>query len=294
MDDTLARYGLDEERISVYKRFYGLGEVRLNPGTGMVGQLTAAAARLGPLRGRQREVRYLLHARTMPVAAPFPVNPLHEARDALGLGHAITFSVTQHACASGLLAVHLAASLLESAGDQDALALVVAGEKAFTPCAQVIEDTAVLGEDSAAVLVGLGEGSDQLLGYATRTRGEFHRAPWLSAEETAAFTSAYPDTLADVMLAAIDKSGLRPTDIDLILPHNVNRMSWMRVLKKAGIRDRDRLFLDNLASGGHCFCADAFLNYVTARQRGLLKPGDRYLMTAVGLGATFSAMVFQH
>jgi 3-oxoacyl-[acyl-carrier-protein] synthase III len=290
----LRRCGLGEDRIPVYRRYFGLGESRLSPGAGLTGQMLATAAGLEELRGRQHRVRYLLHARTMPVAAPFPVNPLHEARSALGLDHAMAFSVTQHACASGLLGVYLAGQLLASDPDPDALALVLAGEKAFTACAQVIEDTAVMGEDSAAILVGTGAGADQVLGYATHTRGEFYQAPWLPEEQNAAFNDCYADALAEVIIEAMDCAGLRARDIDLILPHNVNRLSWLRVLKHAGLPERGRLFLDNLSGTGHCFCADSFINYETARQQGRLKAGDRYLMTAVGLGATFSAMAFQH
>lgn len=294
VEATLGRCGLSEDRIPVYRRYFGLGESRMDSGTGLAGQMVAAAAGLEELRGQQHRVRYLLHARTMPVAAPFPVNPLHEARGALGLDHAMAFSVTQHACASGLLAVYLAGQLLASVPDPDALALVLAGEKAFTACAQVIEDTAVMGEDSVAFLVGTGAGADQVLGYATHTRGEFYQAPWLPEERNAAFNDCYADTLAEVILEAMDCAGLRAGDIDLILPHNVNRLSWLRVLKHAGLPERGRLFLDNLPQTGHCFCADSFINYLTACQRGRLRAGDRYLMTAVGLGATFSAMVFQH
>jgi 3-oxoacyl-[acyl-carrier-protein] synthase-3 len=51
-----------------------------------------------------------------------------------------------------------------------------------------------------------------------------------------------------------------------------------------------------VAADGHVFCADAFLNYRTAAERGLLRPGERYVVAAAGAGrgATFSAMVFEH
>lgn len=45
---------------------------------------------------------------------------------------------------------------------------------------------------------------------------------------------------------------------------------------------------------GHAFCADMLINYTTAMDRGLLQPGDRYLVAAAGVGATFAAMVFEH
>jgi 3-oxoacyl-[acyl-carrier-protein] synthase-3 len=82
-------------------------------------------------------------------------------------------------------------------------------------------------------------------------------------------------------------------DISLILPHNVNTVSWRRLCRQLGY-PIDRVVLDNVPLTGHSYAADGFINYRTAVDRGLLKPGDRYLVAAAGLGATFSAMVFEH
>jgi len=96
-------------------------------------------------------------------------------------------------------------------------------------------------------------------------------------------------------LAAVERSGLEMGAISLILPHSVDRVAWQRVCRRLGF-PLERVVLDNLASIGHLFCADAFVNYRTARTRGLLRPGDRYVMAAAGagLGTAFSAMVFEH
>jgi 3-oxoacyl-[acyl-carrier-protein] synthase III len=82
-------------------------------------------------------------------------------------------------------------------------------------------------------------------------------------------------------------------DISLILPHNVNALSWQRLGRRIGF-PADRVLLSNVPVTGHAFCADAFINYTTAADRGLLRPGSRYLLAAAGLGATFSAMVVEH
>jgi len=52
----------------------------------------------------------------------------------------------------------------------------------------------------------------------------------------------------------------------------------------------------NISVNGHVYCADMFINYRTACDRGLLRPGGKYLAAAVGAGggATFAAMVFEH
>jgi 3-oxoacyl-[acyl-carrier-protein] synthase-3 len=93
----------------------------------------------------------------------------------------------------------------------------------------------------------------------------------------------------------VAKAGLRMEDIRLILPHNVNVVAWQRVCKRIGY-PLDQVVLEHVATDGHVFCADAFINYQTAVSGGLLSPGDRYVVAAAGAGrgATFSAMVFEH
>src|ERR1039457_6533206 len=109
----------------------------------------SAAAGLDALRGQEHRVRYVLYARAMPVVAPYPVNPLHEVCRALSLEHALAFTVTHQSCASGLLALDMPVRLPAAGGSGDPagpLALILAGEKAFTHDAQVFADTTVFGE----------------------------------------------------------------------------------------------------------------------------------------------------
>ncbi|MCM4081431.1 3-oxoacyl-[acyl-carrier-protein] synthase III C-terminal domain-containing protein [Paractinoplanes hotanensis] len=284
--------GLSDTQVRMFHRYYGLAEVLREPTGTITDLMLNAAAKLTDLRGREHQVKYVVQARTLQAIAPYPEDPLHDVVDALGLRHAQAFAVTQHACASGLLAVELCGRLLAEDGDPDAVALIFVGEKAFTPSARMIPGTALMGEGCAAVLIGSGD-RDRMLSYASATHGEFNAGLSLSAEMSMEFQQRYPDALTEVILAAVARAGITAADLALVLPHNVNRVSWVRVARKAGI-PVDRLFLDNMPVTGHCFCADSFLNYVSAREKGRLKPGDHYLMAAVGLGSTFSAMVFEH
>ncbi|MGW1162866.1 3-oxoacyl-[acyl-carrier-protein] synthase III C-terminal domain-containing protein [Streptomyces sp. NPDC002513] len=292
--EYLKRFGLSDREIKIYKHYYGFGEVRSDPDLGLAGQLIAAARSLPELQGREHLVRYIVQARTVPVVAPYPINPLHEARDALGLSHAQAFALNQQACASVLMSVELAGRLLAEDGDPDALALVFVGEKTFTDDAQVLGVTAVMGEGVAAILVRAGGGRDTVLGFATRTYGQYYRGARMTPEDHEEWGIHYTPALTEVIEEALDRAGLDINEIDYILPHHVNRLSWLKVLAALGVKDRERLFTENLSLVGHCFGADPFINYSTLRADGRLKPGNRYLMTAVGLGATFSAMVFEH
>jgi 3-oxoacyl-[acyl-carrier-protein] synthase-3 len=234
----------------------------------------------------------------MPVIGPYPVNPLHEVCHALGLGHALAFTVTHQSCASVLLAIDMAGRLLaaDGTGAQDGqgapLALILSGEKAFTREAQVFADTTVFGEGASACLVSAFGTRDRMLAYASSVRGDFDSD---TGANDARLQHEYRPSLAGVMRQALDAAGLTLGDIRVVLPHNVNLVTWQRMCLLLEF-PRDRVVLDNIPTSGHVFCADVFANYRTACERGLLQPGDRYLAAAVGAGggATFAAMVFEH
>ncbi|OLF05240.1 3-oxoacyl-ACP synthase [Actinophytocola xinjiangensis] len=293
VEEAAVPLGLSPQEQRRYRRFLGLDRVRWDPAAHQVDLLCAAAGALESLRGNEHRVRFVLHARTIEPTGPYSVNPLHQAVGKLGLGHATAFGVSQHACASGLLAVDLAARLLAAQGDPSALALVLTGEKTYRHVARFMLAATIMGESSAACLVGLDGPRDRLVAYASRTDGRFHELTAVSGEVATAFGEQYPAGLAAIITEAVDAAGLTLDDLALILPHNVNRVSWTRLCNQLGL-PFDRVWLDNIPRTGHCFCADTFVNHTDATAAGRLRPGDHYLMVSVGLGATFSAMVLQH
>jgi 3-oxoacyl-[acyl-carrier-protein] synthase III len=280
------------DRAQDYERYYGFSRVRIDPGVGIAEQLSAAASALAGVRERAEDIRYVVYAPTIQATAPYPDTPLRQVCQTLGLPRALPFSLTQHACASALLAIEVCGRLLQADRDPTGLALVLAGEKTFTNESRVIPDAAVMGEGIAGVLVSGFGSSNRVLAYAVHTLGEYHQAPFQAEAEEGRFQREYPAAVAAVIEDAVARAGLRMTDIELILPHNVNRMSWLRVLKDLGL-SKSHIMLDNQRELGHCFGADPFLNYQTAREQGRLGPGARYVMIAAGLGATLAALVLQ-
>jgi 3-oxoacyl-[acyl-carrier-protein] synthase-3 len=284
--------GLSPMQVKVFRRYHKLAQVRRDPDGTLLDLLLGALGNLDALRGQQHRVRYVVYARAFAVVVPYPMNVLHELCRRTGLGHAAAFAVTHQACASGLLAIDVAGRLLAADDDPDALALVVAGEKAFTRETQLVPETSVFGEGASACLIGHDGPGDRLLSYVAWLRGEFDDAVAGFATD---FAQEYPESLAAAVSAAVDRAGLRLDDIRLILPHNVNVTAWQRVCRRLGY-DVSRVLLDNVPVTGHVYCADAFFNYRAAAERGLLRPGEPYVVAAAGAGrgATFSAMVFEH
>ncbi|MPZ82079.1 MAG: 3-oxoacyl-ACP synthase [Actinophytocola sp.] len=294
VDDLGAELGLTPTQVRVLRRFNGLSEVRRQrPGETLVDLLEGAARALPTLRGREHLVRYVLHARGVPVVTPYPVNPVHELRERLGLDGAAAFAVTHHACASGLLAIDIAGRMLARDGEPGALALVLAGEQVFTQDERLAADHRVFGEAAGACLVSADGPRDRLLSYVVGQRGDLdHWGPdGLAAMDR--FAQDYTELLSEVILAAVKRADLTLDEIGLILPHNVNVVSWRRICHRLGI-PVDRVLLDNVALVGHTPSADTFINYATAREQRRLEPGGRYLVAAAGFGAVFSAMIFEH
>ncbi len=298
-DDTVPieavgdRIGLTPRQLRLFRRFHGLDRVRLDPDGTLLDLLSGALDALPELRGQEQRVRFVLHARSMPVASPYPLNPLHQLLERHGLTRANAFTVSHHACAVGLLAIDLAGRLLACEPDPDALALIVAGEKTFTRDAQLVPETAIFGEGAAACLVRAGGGRDRVLSYAVRQRPDFDGRLAEDPELLTRYQREYPDTMVETIEAALDQAGTGLDDLALLIPHNVNRVSWHGLCRRLGY-PLEKVVLDNVASVGHSFAADAFINLHTATTRGLLHRGDRYLIAASGIGATFSAMVVEH
>jgi len=294
IEELAERIGLTPMQVKIFRRYHGLGEVARAPKEGLIDLLRAAVADLEDFDQVKHRIRYVLHARSFSVVVPYPENPVRELCDELGLEHASAFAVGHHACSSGLLAVEVAGRLLAADSDDDpqALALILAGEKAFTPQSQMVPDTSFFGEGAAACLVQAAGERDRLLAYAVDLRGEFDDD---SPETAAEYQNIYADALADAIKAAVDRSGTPMDEIALMLPHNVNLVAWRRVCRRLGVPTA-KVVLDNVPTLGHVFCADAFINYRTARQRGLLRPGERYVMAAAGagFGAAFAALVVEH
>lgn len=286
------RLGLTDLQTRIYRRLNGLDRIAMDDTANWTDLLLAAAAGLRELGPGAANVRYVIAARVITFAVPRNVRPLADVCDKLGLHNAVSFTVTEFACASGLLAVDLAGRLLAADNDPAATALVLTGEKAFASEIQLVPETTIMGEAAASCLVTAGGTGDRVLSYVARTHGEFYQQR-PDPRVTAAFREAYPRMVADVAGEAVREAGLDWDDIRIVLPHNVNRVSWIQIAKLIGL-PLDRVYLDGIPRYGHCFAADPFLNYLAARDAGLLVPGEPYMMVAAGLGAVASAMVLCH
>ncbi|MFI9812627.1 3-oxoacyl-[acyl-carrier-protein] synthase III C-terminal domain-containing protein [Saccharothrix variisporea] len=287
------RLRLGRAKVKLFRKVHGLDRLHLDPDLSVLDLVTTPAARLVADLADPDRITHVVYAHTIQDVAPagFDIATALAAR--LGLHRANAFALTQQNCASGLAAVDVCGELLAAADDPDALALVVTGEKAFSPMAQLIENTTIMGDASAACLVGRSGAGERVLSYHSRTDGRYADGIRLDARLNGQFGLEYAARLAETIRAALAQAGLTLADVELVVPHNVNVSSWRKVVELLGT-DPATVFLDNVAEYGHCYCSDPFLNYTQLRDRGRLTAGGHYVCTALGLGATYAAMVLRH
>jgi len=88
---------------------------------------------------------------------------------------------------------------------------------------------------------------------------------------------------------AMDKCGLAPEDISLIVPHQVNRRIIDSACQHVGF-PVERVYV-NIDHTGNTSSASVPLAFDEARRKGVIGPGDTVLMVAFGAGLTWASAV---
>jgi len=282
--------GLSESQVRLYTRFLGLDTIAVAREQELSDLLVAAGGQA--LAGIDpSSVRHVIHAYTLQYTPPPGRRLLDKVLRELGLGHASAFGVTHQNCVAGLYALEVSRTLLQGA-PEDAKILVLTGDRIPEREVHTIPDTTIMGEAVSACVVGKDTRGHRVIGSSTHVFGKFYQCLALSDELNLEYKKFYPEGLTGVMRRVMSDTGYEGNDIAAVLPHNVNRMSWKKVLTDLGIPS-DRIYLDNVPKLGHCFTADPFINLRSARESGRVRRGDIVLMVGAGLGATFTATIVE-
>ncbi|WP_416292505.1 3-oxoacyl-[acyl-carrier-protein] synthase III C-terminal domain-containing protein [Paenibacillus illinoisensis] len=285
--------GLKNAQTKVMEKIHGLKQVRQDKGgdlTSLLGRVLAQVVNSPAVV--PSSIKYIIYCHTIQENFPFPMKVLQGLKQAYGLQHAIAFSLTQQNCASGLIALDVAATLMPSLEEDDHI-LILTGEKTFSPIVQLIPNTTVMGEAAAAVLIGNSNSGSRMIGLSNVTLGQFCNVLTGDPETLKEFQEIYTPQLCEVIVQAVNRTGLTMQDIRYIVPHNVNLSSWKKVAAALSF-PLERVYTSNVPEIGHCFCSDPYINLKEISDLQLLQRDDYYLLVTVGLGATFSVAVMQY
>ena len=94
-------------------------------------------------------------------------------------------------------------------------------------------------------------------------------------------------SLADSIATLLARHGLRPADVDVLVPHQANLNLLHTLAGRLGVA-RERVVV-TLREQGNTSGASAFLALDAARRGGRLRPGCRVVIAAFGAGFTWGA-----
>ena len=166
-------------------------------------------------------------------------------------------------------------------------------ELAFSKEMRITRGLSVQGDACASLLIKKTAKPRLVVrGVAMRYDRRFYRGIWCDAAETKQYEDSYRDNMHKVMSAALNSCALALAQVDLLLPHNINSKSWRFLCDHLDF-PRERVFLDNIRTEGHCFCNDLAIN-LSDYLAGQAHADCRYVLAvAAGAGGMFGACVLE-
>jgi 3-oxoacyl-[acyl-carrier-protein] synthase III len=282
--------GRPDHEIRRFERLFGLRQVPVLEGELVEDLLVRAVAELAETEDLGA-VGLVLYGHTAVPQVPWGHDLLGRVLERFDLAHVQVYGISHVNCAALLKATELACRYVEHFPER--AVLVIGGDHAsVSPESRLVPGVATMGDAAAAFLVTAGESRYRYVAGAWRQDSRFHRGVLMDADELKEFTPVYMGLLVDVIADCLAASGMRLADLDHILPHNVNELTWSRFAQETGF-PRERIFLDLVGELGHTMTTDAFLNLDTADRGGRLAAGDRCLLVAVGTGCYFAACTLE-
>ncbi|RZK24627.1 MAG: 3-oxoacyl-ACP synthase, partial [Flavobacterium sp.] len=95
----------------------------------------------------------------------------------------------------------------------------------------------------------------------------------------------------EVIMEALDKNGYKPSDLNLLVPHQANLRIAQFVQQKLQLRD-DQVF-NNIEKFGNTTAASIPIALSEAWEQGKLKQGDLVCMAAFGSGFTWGSALMK-
>ncbi len=231
----------------------------------------------------------------------FPATAVY-VQEKLGMTRGAAYDV-QAVCSGFIFGLTLANSQIVSGACDNVL--LIGAETLFRLLDLTDRDTCVLFGDGAGAVVlqaqdGKGDMSDKgVLSHHIRSDGRMHDLLYtdggpsynrevgvihMTGKEV--FKHAVTN-LSDSILAVLDKTGLKVSDIDWFVPHQANLRIISAVGKRIGL-DESKVIV-TVAQHANTSAASIPLAFHIAREDGRIKSGDLVMFEAMGAGFTWGS-----
>lgn len=216
-------------------------------------------------------------------ALPMPFTLAGELRQQLGLKQALAWSIAHQQCVSPIHALRVLRAMfakhqawrnalivcVDTVLREDLRAIGTAGIHSDGASAMWVQ------RGAAAQLTGLQTFNDPVAVHGILPDGRYEP------------NDNYLWTLISVIRRVIKDAGLRPTDVNTVLPHNVNLSAWRQAMDALRL-PQERLFAHNFSRIGHVFGSDAAVNLADS---AVLEAPGHHLVFASGIGGCFGGFM---
>lgn len=283
-------YGWSDRTHRVFERLFQLSSTSLHRGRSLRETLTLSARKLAARNPElMGTVDLVAYCHALNTALP-PEPPLLAAlaEDAFGCRPEVV-SFTQGSCASAILAMDLLRGL---PGEPPRNVVILTGEKCFFELLDYADNNGLFGETTSCAWLRTGEGGPgaRVAGIAKgRFDGVFAAVARGSKADMTRYDAAFLPLLEGASRTALDRAGITPEDVEVVLPTHLSPFTFDRVSARLGVAP-GRVLKRNLPRIGHCYCGDLFINYETWTAE---HPGDPacILSFAAGMTGSYAAIV---
>lgn len=233
----------------------------------------------------------IIYAHTSSITNVFGQSLVRFIQQKFGFKNAICFGITLNKCVSSIASLDLISNYLFK--NNKSTAIILSGEICFSSTLRHVPGMSVAGDACCAVLIGEQTDKPRLIAYGTSIDGLYAKGIWLNREERAIYDNKYISFVSSYITNVLSKYNLSLDDIDIIIPHNINEPSWLKVAQRLNVKSK-KIFLDNISQIGHILGADVYINLKKSQDLNYIKPNMKSFMFSVGLGASYGYAIWQH
>ncbi|MFD2673321.1 3-oxoacyl-[acyl-carrier-protein] synthase III C-terminal domain-containing protein [Marinicrinis sediminis] len=217
---------------------------------------------------------------------------LERIKSRFDLSRATCFSLRDLLCSNTLMAIQLAARMLEAEADEQATALILCVEKCLLPDQRQGGGHFLTGDAAAALSLHAGTYGDKLLAFRAFSDVRTIQEGKMKNGQTEVPDYFYYVTLVKQIRQLLTDARIHHTDLSLIIPNNVTPETWpllARLLKLPV----ERFELEGFTRYGHLNNCDIVLNLDRIRNSNRLKKDDYYILLTLGNGGVVCCALCQ-
>lgn len=207
-------------------------------------------------------------------------------QDLLGLDRASIIGNAQQGCSGMFSALRTARALIVA--EPRVQHVLCVGVDVLPPDAPREILYNVISDAASAVVVSRGATRDRWVGYHQLSKGYYWNVP----EKQKEIIASYFPTSRLVITQLLMQTGLKPADLDWIIPTGVGADSWRILAQLLGLSP-DKIYQGG-NSWGHTVAADNFLHLAEIRASGRIPAGERLLLFTYGFGSSWCGLILEH